>query len=512
MARRRAASGWSGANTSSVTANRASGLDRAARPAPVRDVPLPQVIATGTITRVDAACEANTLRQVSRNAPPSSAATAERGARGDHERHPRARRAPAGGSRRATRAAAGVAAPRFSTRPATTASAALARPKQQRDVERAAAGEVRGADSTTTMPAARAGHHARGASARRLDRDAGGRPPGGDLSLLRGRSGPPGCPRRRWRPARRAQQSAPTYGGRPEPVMRPLSVMWRRECARLGAPYPWQPRCHGYIAHHAGLRTDRPVLPRHGILSRPARVHRVRRRRLVGGAAARPADAAPDAPAAGPGAGRRGAARGDARPARPRPLGPAGRPARLLDDGVRPAGGRAARPPRSSAGRRRRHLAGRQRLARGRRPRARAGARADRRDAGPQQRGRGRDPGLRAADVRRPVPALHGQRRPAAHPAGPAWRWCRSGSGIGLDTCDQRADSVAAVVHGHLLRPGRPVVARAARDPRRRRWSWGIPPTRSTRPRTPRCSPRRCPTPRSCGRAASSSGGRVRSG
>ena len=180
-------------------------------------------------------------------------------------------------------------------------------------------------------------------------------------------------------------------------------------------------RCHGYIAHHARLRTDRPILRGHRILSRPTGIHRVRQRRVVGGVAARPADAAPDAPTPGPRPGRRGPARGDPRPVGPRPLGPTGRPACLLDDGIRPAGDRASRPPGGAPGRRRRYLVGGQRLARGRRHRTRAGARPDRRDAGPQQRGGGRDPGLRAADVRRPVPAFHGQRRPAADPADPAW-------------------------------------------------------------------------------------------
>ena len=62
----------------------------------------------------------------------------------------------------------------------------------------------------------------------------------------------------------------------------------------------------------AGLRADRAVLRGAATAARPPRVHRVRRRRRLGGAAARPADAAPDAPAAGPGARRR-------RPARRRP-------------------------------------------------------------------------------------------------------------------------------------------------------------------------------------------------
>ena len=59
--------------------------------------------------------------------------------------------------------------------------------------------------------------------------------------------------------------------------------------------------------------------------------------------------------------------------------------------------------------------------------RAGAGARADRRDAGAQQRARGRDHRLRAADVRRPLPAVHGHRAADADPARSRAGWCRSG-------------------------------------------------------------------------------------
>ena len=97
----------------------------------------------------------------------------------------------------------------------------------------------------------------------------------------------------------------------------------------------------------AGLGAHRSVLRRRG----PARVHRVRRRRRLGRAAARPADAAPDAPAARPRAGRRGPARRDPRPARPRPLRPARGPARLLDDRVRAS--RSSRCSTTSVRRRR---------------------------------------------------------------------------------------------------------------------------------------------------------------
>ena len=82
-----------------------------------------------------------------------------------------------------------------------------------------------------------------------------------------------------------------------------------------------------------------------------------------------------------------------------------------------------------AAGGRRRHVAGRQRLPGGGRARARAGARADHRDAGAQQRARGRDPGVRPADVRRPVPAVHRQRACACSRGRCRAAWCRSGPG-----------------------------------------------------------------------------------
>ena len=124
---------------------------------------------------------------------------------------------------------------------------------------------------------------------------------------------------------------------------------------------------------HVGLRAHRPVLPRRRVGAGPAGVHRVRRRRSLGGPPARTADAAQDAPAAGPGAGGRGAARGHPRPAGARSLRPPCGPARLLDDGLRRAGRGAARPPGSHRGDRRRYVARRERRARGRRHGARSG-------------------------------------------------------------------------------------------------------------------------------------------
>ena len=121
---------------------------------------------------------------------------------------------------------------------------------------------------------------------------------------------------------------------------------------------------------HVGLRAHRAVLRGRRIRTRPTGVHRVRRRGPLGGPPARTADAAPDAPAAGPGAGGRGAARGHPRPAGPRSLGPPVGPARLLHDGLRRAGRGAARPPRGHRGDHRRYVARRERRAGGRRPRA----------------------------------------------------------------------------------------------------------------------------------------------
>ena len=169
-------------------------------------------------------------------------------------------------------------------------------------------------------------------------------------------------------------------------------------------------------------------------------------------------------------------------------------------------GDRAAGPPGRRAGRHRGHLAGCQRLPRGGGQRPRPGARPAAGDAGAQQRGRGGDPRLRAAAVRRPVPAGHGHRGPAAHPADPA------GPGAVLD----RASCSTPSTSGRPRSPRwctacssagwrRPHVS-AGRS-RRRPWSSGTRPTRSTRPRTPRCWPRSCRTPPSSRRAASSSGG-----
>ena len=135
----------------------------------------------------------------------------------------------------------------------------------------------------------------------------------------------------------------------------------------------------------------------------------------------------------------------------------------LLDDGLRRAGGRAARPPRRRAGGRRRHLAGRQRVARGGGAGARSGSRAAARDAGPRQRARGRDHGLRAAALRRALPAAHRLGAALGHPARSRAGSCRSGSGSGSTPATSRPAPMAAAVHGIFF--GRVAPSSAQRRP-----------------------------------------------
>ena len=66
-------------------------------------------------------------------------------------------------------------------------------------------------------------------------------------------------------------------------------------------------------------------------------------------------------------------------------------------------------------------------------------------------------------------------------------------AGIVLDTLDQRPAAMGAVVHGLFFGRVRRRRSGAARSPRRP-WSSATRPTRSTRPPTRRCSPRRCRT------------------
>ena len=231
----------------------------------------------------------------------------------------------------------------------------------------------------TTMPPARPGHQPpRG---QREQRHRRGRPPGQKAATGspagRKATAPTPASVDRDEEGRRRQATAPgprsscaqcRGGGRA-----PATSHARREPARdppdLGRPAPgcitvracWSPSASGSSSSSCESGRDRLeyteygsgdawVVLLHGQLM-PRRMHA----------------------AAGPRAGRRGPARRHPRPARPRSLRPARRPARLLDDRLRRAGGRAARPPRGRPGGRRRHLAGRQRLARGRRDRARSG-------------------------------------------------------------------------------------------------------------------------------------------
>ena len=208
--------------------------------------------------------------------------------------------------------------------------------------------------------------------------------------------------------------------------------------------------------------------------------------------------------AAGPGARGRGPPRGHPRPARPRPLRPAGGPARLLDDRLRRAGRRAARPPR----RRRRRSIGGTSLG------ANVASRSPR-IAPDRVRGlilempvldnalEAGHHGLRPADAScaRFLPlTVHGLR--GADPADPARRSCRSGPGIVPRHPRPAAGADGGDHARHLLRPDRAAVAGCGARSRRRRWSSATRTTRSTRPPTPRCSPRRCRT-RSSSRASS---------
>ena len=104
------------------------------------------------------------------------------------------------------------------------------------------------------------------------------------------------------------------------------------------------------------------------------------------------------------------------------------------------------------------------------------------------------------------VDGLRAVTRPIPRGIVPFW------AGIVLDTLDQRSDVGRGGGARPVLRPGRAVVeAPPGRSPRRRWWSVTRP-TRSTRPPTPRCWPRRCPTRRSSARGASWSGGSGPSG
>ena len=185
---------------------------------------------------------------------------------------------------------------------------------------------------------------------------------------------------------------------------------------RLDCATCWSPSAIGQFFFDSGSGRDRLEYTEYGAGD------------ALGRAAPRPADAAPDAPATGPGAGRRGAARGDPRPARPRALGPAGGPARLLDDVRSPTRwwrcSTTSVPTQAVIGG---TSLGANVSLEVAATRAGAGQGADRRDAGAGQRARRRDRGVRAADVRGPVPAVHVSTVCGCSPGPSRAGWCRSG-------------------------------------------------------------------------------------
>ena len=165
---------------------------------------------------------------------------------------------------------------------------------------------------------------------------------------------------------------------------------------------------------------------------------------------------------------------------------------------------RRARHPRSGG---RGHVAGRQRLARGGHAGARAGARRDRRDAGARQRAGGRHPRLRAAAVRLAVPPDRDLRAARGDPAGTA----RRRTVLGRDRPGHHGPAAQADGRRdprHLLRQDRAVLEPAPADHRPGAGGRPSRATRSTRPRTRRCSPRSSRTrgswrPRTSGSGAS---------
>ena len=85
-------------------------------------------------------------------------------------------------------------------------------------------------------------------------------------------------------------------------------------------------------------------------------------------------------------------------------------------------------------------------------------------------------------------------------------------AGIGLDTVDHRAESIASVLHGVIFGRLAPSPQPASSRSRRRSSSSATRSTRSTPSSTPTCWPRSCPTSGSSGPPRSSSGGSGRSG
>ena len=118
-------------------------------------------------------------------------------------------------------------------------------------------------------------------------------------------------------------------------------------------------------------------------------------------------------------------------------------------------------------------------------------------DAGARQRPGGRPDRLRPADVPGALRAALDHADPAAVPAGAARASSRSGPGSAWtpSTSTRRRWPRPSTASSSAGSP-RPASG-AGRSPPRR-WSSGTRATRSTRPRTPRCSPTRCRTPGSC--------------
>ena len=150
-----------------------------------------------------------------------------------------------------------------------------------------------------------------------------------------------------------------------------------------------------------------------------ARLHRLRRGPADRRAAARPAPQPAHARAARPQPRRARQPRDHARPARPRRARTGRVDPGVLDDLLRRADDRAARPPRDRGGGRARHLAGGQHRARGVRLRARAAARHGHRDAGARQRAAGLRARVHAADDRAELRRADDARGPARRAPGP---------------------------------------------------------------------------------------------
>src|SRR5438045_1676360 len=250
----------------------------------------------------------------------------------------------------------------------------------------------------------------------------------------------------------RPSSSCSASSGVPGPAASTIPVI-----TRLSSP----PERAGKRARYAGRRHDgddaRVPLP-----GTPPGVRRVR---SWGSASAAPAGSAllaEDAPAARGAAGRTWPPGALPRPARARRLRPPDGDVRVLDDDLRRAGDRPARPPPDRAGGDRRHLAGRQRDARGGGQGARAGKGPAHRDAGARQR---------AARLRA---RLHAHAR-LAHVRGPdrTARLAGGGTDPARDEPPERhaarlgepgPEAVGVGAPGPLLRAGRAAQLGAAQD------------------------------------------------